>query len=124
MEDQPIGYEQKKRGIRYKRARDRTTRAELDEFDPDLLESPGQEVRLSDVAQVGSKVLIGGGLGLLAGVAGIAVAAAAAEVVVAGVVTKIAGVIGCAVGLSMGVGRFKAKKKRGNLEGYKGGRKD
>ncbi len=112
MEDQMIAYEQKKRTVRLKRARDRSIN-ELDEFDPDLLEGPGQQVRLSDVTQVGSKVLIGGGLGLLAGVAGIAVAATAAEVVLAGVVTKIAGVIGCALGLSMGVRKFKAKRKEG-----------
>lgn len=113
MEDQMIAYEQKKRTVRSKRARDRSIRAELDEFDPDLLDSPGQEVRLSDVTQVGSKILIGGGLGLLAGVAGIAVVASAAEVVLAGVVTKIVGVIGCAVGLSMGVRSFKAKREKG-----------
>ncbi len=109
MEDQMIAYEQKKRTVRFKRARDRSIN-ELDEFDLDLDESPGQEVRLSDVAQVGSKILIGGGLGLLAGVAGIAVAASAAEVVLAGVVTKITGVVGCALGLSLGVRKFKAKR--------------
>jgi len=112
MEDQMIAYEQKKRTVRFKRARDRSIN-ELDEFDPDLMEGPDQEVRLSDVAQVGSKILIGGGVGLLAGVAGIAVAASAAEVVLAGVVTKIAGVIGCALGLSLGVRKFKAKRKEG-----------
>ena len=112
MEDQMIAYEQKKRTVRFKRARDRSIN-ELDEFDLDLDESPGQEVRLSDVAQVGSKILIGGGLGLLAGVAGIALAASAAEVVLAGVVTKITGVIGCALGLSLGVKKFKAKRQTG-----------
>jgi len=112
MEDQMIDYEQKKGAIRFKRARDRSIN-ELDEFDPDLLEGHSQQVRLSDVTQVGSKVLIGGGLGLLAGVAGIAVAASAAEVVLAGVVTKIAGVVGCATGLSLGVRKFKAKRETG-----------
>ncbi len=112
MEDQMIAYEQKKRTVRFKRARDRSIN-ELDGFDLDLDESPGQEVRLSDVAQVGSKILIGGGLGLLAGVAGIAVAASAAEVVLAGVVTKISGVIGCALGLSLGVRKFKTKRQTG-----------
>ena len=119
-----MDYEQKINAIRFKTAGDRNIRTELDEFDPDLLEGHDQQVRLSDVAQVGSKVLIGGGLGLLAGVAGIAVMASAAEIVLAGVVTKIAGVIGCAAGLSMGVRKFKAKRKRGNSEDYKGGRKD
>jgi hypothetical protein len=112
MEDQLMDYEQKKGAIRFKRARDRSIN-ELDEFDPDLFEGPGQQVRLSDVTQVGSKVLIGGGLGLLAGVAGIAVAASAAEVVLAGVVTKISGVIGCALGLSLGLRKFKAKRETG-----------
>jgi hypothetical protein len=113
MEDQMVAYEQRKRAIRFKTARRRDIRAEVDEFDDDLFDSPGREVRLSDVAQVGSKILIGGGLGVLAGVAGIAVAASVAEVVIAGVITKVSGVIGCAVGLSLGVNKFKARRNGG-----------
>ncbi|MBF0202800.1 MAG: hypothetical protein HQK67_00495 [Desulfamplus sp.] len=68
------------------------------------------KVGFSDVMQVGSKVLIGGGIGLLGGVAAIAVAASAAEVVVTGVITKIAGVVGGAAGLSWGLQSIKKKK--------------
>lgn len=108
MENVQMDYEQRKNGIRFRAETER----EMDEFDPDLLEKFDREVKLSDVAQVGSKILIGGGLGLLAGVATIAIVASAAEVVVAGVITKIAGVVGGAVGLSMGVKKFRKKKKR------------
>lgn len=110
MEAHSIDYEQKKRAIRLKGTSRKGPRADLAEFDDDLLDSPGQNVRLSDLAQVGTKVLIGGGIGLLAGVATIAVAASAAEVVIAGVITKIAGVIGGALGLSMGINKFRKKK--------------
>ena len=111
MEDQQTSYEERKRAIQFKKARQSTIVDNGDDFDPDLYEKPEKEVRISDVAQVGSKILIGGGLGLLAGVGTIAVAASAAEVVVAGVVTKIAGIIGGAVGLSMGVNKFLKKKR-------------
>lgn len=109
MKERLIDYEQKKRAVRFKRATNSGFRADLDGLDADLLGSPGQVVRLSDVAQVGSKVLIGGGIGLLAGVATIAVAASAAEVVIAGVVTKIAGIIGGALGLSLGIKKYRKK---------------
>lgn len=103
-------YDQKKEALQFKRERQERIEAQLDEIDPDLFKSPKQDVRLSDVVQVGSKVLIGGGIGVLAGVAGIAIAASAAEVIVAGVVTKIAGVVGGALGLSFGVKKFIRKR--------------
>jgi hypothetical protein len=112
MEEQLIDYEQKKRAIRFKSATRKNFSDDLAEFDEDLLESPGREVTLSDVAQVGSKVLIGGGIGLLAGVATIAVVASAAEVIIAGAVTKIAGIVGGALGLSLGINRYRKKKTR------------
>ncbi len=62
--------------------------------------------------QVGSKVLIGGGVGLLGGIATLALAASAAEIVVTGVVTKIAGVVGGAAGLSMGISSYNKKKSQ------------
>ena len=99
MEEQLGAYEEAKKGIRTKMARQTRINADLAEFDPDLFESSGRQVALSDIAQVGSKVLIGGGLGLLAGVATIAVVASAAEVVLAGAITKVAGVVGGAAGL-------------------------
>lgn len=116
MEEQLLDYEQRKEAIRLKTAEEGGWKGDLDEFDSDYLEDSGKQVVLSDVAQVGSKVLIGGGVGLLAGVAGIAVVASAAEVVVAGVVTKIAGVVGCAIGLSLGLKGFKNKKRRRQRE--------
>ena len=64
MEAQHTDYDQRKRTIRYDKARDRAVRAEVDGFDPGLIDGPGREVRLSDVTQVGSKILIGGGLGI------------------------------------------------------------
>ncbi len=110
MQDQVTAYERAKRAIRTSRE----SQASID-ADPDLFEYSDRQFGLSDVAQVGSKVLIGGGLGLLAGVATIVVAASAAEVVLAGVVTKIAGVVGGAAGLSFGVRKYKSKKRRAAL---------
>lgn len=107
-----VTYEEKKRAIRLTKARKRDMQPNFDEFDPELYDSPDRAMRISDVTQVGSKVLIGGGLGVLAGVATIAVAASAAEVIIAGVVTKVAGVIGGAVGLSLGVNKYIKKKRR------------
>ena len=110
MEEELMDYEQKKRDVRFKKANRPSFKADVDDFDSDLFDGPGREVGLSDVAQVGSKVLIGGGIGLLAGVATIAVAASAAEVVIAGAVTKIAGVVGSALGLSLGINKYRKKK--------------
>ncbi|HIJ58064.1 MAG TPA: hypothetical protein HPP41_00145 [Deltaproteobacteria bacterium] len=112
MEAQIGTYEKTKRAIRKKMASQRRITADLDDFDPDLFDGPGRQVGLSDFAQVGAKVLIGGGLGLLAGVATIAVAASAAEVVLAGAVTKVAGIVGGAAGLSLGVRKIKKKRSR------------
>nr|AGG16212.1 magnetosome protein Mad8 [bacterium FH-1] len=78
------------------------------EYLEDALEAPRQ-VGVSDVLSVGTKVVIGGGVGLLAGIATIAVVASAGELILAGVVTKIAGVVGGALGLTMGLGDIKKK---------------
>ena len=112
MEDQIKDYEEEKRSIRSRTAGKRKN-YDLNELDDAQLEKYGSKVDLSDVVQVGSKIIIGGGVGLLAGVVTIAVAASAAEVVIAGVITKVTGVIGGALGLSMGLNKYqKAKKKR------------
>ncbi len=116
MDEQLLDYELKKEAIRFKSARENGWQTDLNEFDSAYLKGSGSQIAVSDVAQVGSKVLIGGGVGLLAGVAGIAVVASAAEVVVAGVVTKISGVVGCAIGLSLGLKGFKNKKQRPQRE--------
>ena len=104
-------YEAAKKAVYEKKSRRPKKDLRLDDFDDDLIMDNARSVQFADVVQVGSKVVIGGGVGLLAGVATIAVAASAAEVVVAGVVTKIAGVVGGAVGLSMGLGKFSKKKR-------------
>lgn len=125
MEDQVTAYERAKRAIRTRRAHKAQIDADMDEFDSELFESSGRELGLSDFAQVGTKVLIGGGIGLLAGVATIAVAASAAEVVLAGAITKVAGVVGGATGLSLGIRKLQAKKKKGAWKKYhESGRKD
>ncbi len=116
MEKQIKDYEDAKRSIRSKTAEEKK-RYDLDELDDSQLETYGSKVDFSDVVQVGSKIIIGGGVGLLAGVVTIAVAASAAEVVIAGVVTKVTGVIGGALGLSMGLNKYqKAKKKKADTE--------
>ena len=112
MEEEWMDYEQRKTAVRVKAAARKQWEQDQEDFETLDLEDQGRQLTLSDVTQVGSKVVIGGGVGLLAGVAGIAVVASAAEVVVAGVVTKIAGVVGCAVGLSLGINKYKGKSKR------------
>ncbi len=111
MVDQ-TSYEERKRTIRLTKARERNMQPDFDDFDSEFDDRSARSMGLTDVTQVGSKVLIGGGLGVLAGVATIAVAASAAEVIIAGVVTKVAGVIGGAVGLSLGVNKYMKKKRR------------
>ena len=112
MEEEWMDYEQRKAAVRVKASARQKWEQDQEEFGALELEDRGRQLTLSDVTQVGSKVVIGGGVGLLAGVAGIAVVASAAEVVVAGVVTKIAGVVGCAVGLSLGINKYKGKSKK------------
>jgi len=102
-------YEEKKRAIYSKKTQQRDNEY-LDEMDEKYMKE--RKVGFADVLQVGSKVLIGGGLGLLAGVAAIAVTASAAEIILAGAVTKVAGVVGGATGLSWGVHKFKKKSKK------------
>jgi hypothetical protein len=104
-------YEAAKKSVHEREAR-RRKKLTLDDFDDDALTGDRRTKFLSDTVQIGSKMVIGGGLGLLAGVATIAVAASAAEVVVAGVITKIAGVVGGAVGLSLGLNKVGSKNKK------------
>lgn len=59
------------------------------------------------VLKVGTKVIIGGGLGLLIGVASTTVATGAAELLVAGSVTKICALVGSAFGLKIGLSKNK-----------------
>ena len=111
MENQLKDYEETKQSIRSKTAGKRKD-YDLDEFDDAQLESYGSKTELSDVVQVGTKVIIGGGIGLLVGVATIAVAASAAELVLAGVITKVTGVVGGTLGLSLGLKKYKKDKSK------------
>jgi len=70
------------------------------------------KVGMSDMAKVGSAVLIGGGVGMLAGVAAIAITATVADIIIAGVITKIAGVVGGAAGLRVGLDSVEKAKER------------
>lgn len=116
MEDQIKDYEEEKRSIRSKTAGQRKN-YDLDEFDDAQLERYGRNVELSDVVQVGSRIIIGGGVGLLVGVATIALSASLAEVVIAGVIAKVTGVIGGALGLTMGLNKYqKARKEKEDRE--------
>ncbi|MEI6126271.1 MAG: hypothetical protein WCQ99_06910 [Pseudomonadota bacterium] len=110
MED----YEESKKTVLLKKTRkpSRPRHDDFDDFDDPRLDRYGRKVAVSDVLQVGTKIVIGGGVGLLAGVTVIALAASAAEVVVAGVVTKIAGLVGGAMGLNLGLSKFKKEAKK------------
>lgn len=113
MDERLDAYEKRRRAIRLKGVK-RKEDVGLDDMDsdPDLVETAGaRAVGFTDVVQVGSKVVIGAGLGLLAGVATIAFMASAAEVIVAGVVTKIAGVVGGGAGLSLGLRQLRSKRE-------------
>ncbi len=100
-----------KDSLKERRAEKKETEAELKKFEQEF-QDDHKPVEFSDVVQVATKVVIGGGIGLLVGVAAIAVAASAVEIVVAGVVTKMAGVVGGAMGLSVGMNKFQKKKRR------------
>ncbi|MBF0226379.1 MAG: hypothetical protein HQK76_13070 [Desulfobacterales bacterium] len=99
-------YENRKNAIKSGKIRKKIT-DEFDDFDGKPIKNTKKSINTYDIFQVGTKTIIGGGLGLLAGVATIAVTASVAEIVIAGAVTKIAGVVGGVVGLSMGVNEMK-----------------
>ena len=116
MAEKQDAYEQAKRDIYLKKMTEREHRElfpdEYDDRDGGELVNGGGRVGLSDILQVGSKVVIGGGLGLLGGIAVVAVAAGAGELVIAGAATKIAGAVGGALGLSKGIDELELKKRR------------
>jgi len=107
-------YEETKKSIRSKNkpsAGKRQSRYSLDEFNgasPNIREK--RSIDLADITHVGTRVVIGGGIGLLAGVGAIAVAASAGEIIIGGVVTKISGIVGGTLGLSMGVNQVKKRR--------------
>jgi hypothetical protein len=102
-------YEEIKQAIRSKNGGEYYT-DEDEAFDE--LVKPRRKTDLLGLTMVGTGVIIGGGVGLLAGIATIAVSASVAEVVLGGVVTKIAGVVGGAAGLGWGVNTKKSRRKR------------
>lgn len=107
MVEELMDYETRKEAIRLRKAANR--RQDVLAYE-DVYDVP-RSVGVSDVLSVGSKVLIGGGVGLLAGIAAIVVTASAAEIILAGVVTKIAGVVGGALGLTLGLGSVKKNRE-------------
>jgi hypothetical protein len=102
-------YEEIKQAIRSKNGGEYYT--DEDEAFDELIK-PRRRTDLLGITMVGTGVLIGGGVGLLAGIATIAVSASVAEVVLGGVVTKIAGVVGGAAGLGWGVNKMSKKKQK------------
>ena len=118
MDDRLDAYEEGKKAIRMRKAKKKATYDSDDmdmDMDMDLMdEAPAaRKVTVTDIGQVGTKVVVGAGIGLLAGVATIAIVASAAEIIIAGVVTKIAGVVGGATGLSLGLRQLKSKRGTG-----------
>jgi len=110
-------YEETKKAIRDKNMSPkdkRQSRYNLDEFNTSssqpMQPRPKRAVSIADVTHVGTRVVIGGGLGLLAGVGAIAVAASAGEIIIGGVVTKISGIVGGTLGLSMGINQVQKKR--------------
>ena len=117
MDDRLATYEEGKKAIRMRKAKKKRT-SNPDDLDMDMDMDLGEDVpatrhvTASDIAQVGSKVVIGAGVGLLAGVATIALVASMAEIIIAGVVTKIAGVVGGGAGLSLGLRQLKSSREK------------
>lgn len=111
-------YEKKKSYIRdrtKKRSKNRDLES-ADLYDPKL--GAGRVDLACRGLQVGTKVIIGGGLGLLLGVASTAVAAgsavvSAADLLVAASMPKICGLVGSVCGLKIGL---RKNKKRVNNE--------
>ena len=113
MIEKAIPYEQAKRELRLQKVQEH-------HFENDALEDEWQELTrprykfgMFDVAKLGTGVVIGGGIGLLVGVATIAVAASVAEIIIGGVITKVAGVVGGATGLGWGLRSIDKKSSGG-----------
>lgn len=112
MSEKNENYDAAKNKIRLKKFEETLLDDKLSEQEWGMKTKPRRKIDLLDVTKIGTGVLIGGGLGLLAGVATIAVAASAAEVVIGGVITKVAGVVGGAAGLGWGVHSIDKADKR------------
>ena len=105
-------YQKTKAAIRKKKAQEYMMGEDL--FEDDYLDRAidKRKIDVVDVAKVGTGVVIGGGLGILSGVAAIAITASVAEIVIGGVVTKIAGVVGGFAGLGWGVNSIERKNQK------------
>ncbi len=115
MDKKFSAYERAKRMIRLKNAQDQIIDEDLinDDLDDEIMiiTEATSKPDLVDLTKIGAGVVIGGGIGLLGGVAAIAVSAGVAEVIIGGVVTKIAGVVGGAAGLGWGVHTMDKRKR-------------
>lgn len=109
-------YEKSKEAIKARKIEEQLLNEAADDEWTELT-SPRHGIEIVDVAKIGTGVLIGGGLGLLAGVGTIAVAASAAEIVIGGVITKVAGVVGGAAGLGWGIHSLEKKRARSKRAG-------
>jgi len=76
----------------------------------DELLQPRRKSNLKGLLTVGTGVVIGGGLGLIAGIATVAVTATVSKIVIGGLSPKITGVIGGALGLRWGLRKTSKKK--------------
>jgi hypothetical protein len=114
MENERLSsYEQTKKTIRSKKSDEYLIDAD-DEFDGevDSLLQPRRKPDFTGLTMIGTAVIIGGGVGLLAGIASIVVTASIAEVVIGGVVTKVCGIVGGAAGLGWGLRSYKKKNQQ------------
>ena len=105
-------YKKTKAAIRKKKAQEYMMGEDIFDDDDLYLERGKRKIDVLDVAKVGTGVVIGGGLGILSGVAAIAITASAAEIVIGGVVTKIAGLVGGCAGLGWGVNAIDKKNQK------------
>jgi len=113
LEETSNDYEKSKQSIRTRRIEEKLMNGDILEDEWSDMTKPRSSIGPIDVAKVGTGILIGGGLGLLAGVATIAVAASAAEIVIGGVITKVCGVVGGAAGMGWGMKKMDKKKQQG-----------
>jgi len=114
MTEEMSAYDTAKADIRMRKAEHYLKEDEwLDEDTVEMMQ-PARKADFIDVGKVGVGILVGGGLGLLSGVAAIAVSASVAEVILGGVVTKVAGAVGGAAGLGWGLHSIDKKNRRSN----------
>ncbi len=112
MNDKLSRYQKIKNSIRLKNT-EPSEEEWLNENDDKLI-YPRPKTDLIGITKVGAGIVVGGGIGLLGGIATIAVTASVAEVIIGGVITKIAGVVGGAAGLGWGLHHIEKRKTQSN----------